>query len=84
VNVTAPTSGPVAAGATASPSSISSGQSSVITWTTQNAKSASLNGTAVPLNGSITVTPTSTTTYRITATGADGSTDWGSATVTVK
>jgi hypothetical protein len=84
VNVTAATSGPVAAGVSASPTSISRGQSSVITWTTKNAVSANLNGTSVPLNGSVTVTPTSTTTYRITATGANGTTDWGSATVTVK
>jgi len=83
VNVTAAASGPVAAGASASPSSISRGQSSVISWTTRNATSATLNGTSVPLNGSLTVSPTSTTTYRITATGANGTTDWGSATVTV-
>lgn len=83
VNVTAASTGPVAAGAIASPTSISKGQSSVITWTTNNATSATLNGTAVPLNGSLTVSPTSTTTYRITATGANGTTDWGSATVTV-
>ena len=84
VTVTAPPTGPVAAGVSASPSSITSGQSSVITWTTKNAVSATLNGTSVPLNGSITVTPTSTTTYRITATGSTGTTDWGSATVRVK
>jgi hypothetical protein len=43
-----------------------------------------LNGTSVPLNGSVSVTPTSTTTYKITATGANGTTDWGSATVSVQ
>jgi hypothetical protein len=84
VNVTAAASGPVAAGASASPTSIKRGQSSVITWTTRNATSANLNGTSVALNGSATVTPTATTTYRITATGANGKTDWGSATVTVQ
>ena len=84
VNVTAAPTGPVAAGASASPTSISRGQSSVITWTTKNAASATLNGTSVALNGSLTVTPTSTTTYRITATGANGTTDWGSTTVTVR
>lgn len=84
VNVSAAPSGPVAAGASASPTSISRGQSSVITWTTKNAVKATLNGTSVPLNGSVTVTPTSTTTYRITATGANGTTDWGSATVSVQ
>jgi hypothetical protein len=43
-----------------------------------------LNGTSVPLNGFVTVTPTSTATYRIAATGATGTTDWGAATVTVQ
>lgn len=84
VNVTAAPSGPVAAGASASPTTIKRGQSSVITWTTKNAASATLNGTSVPLNGSVTVTPTSTTTYRITATSSTGATDWGSATVSVQ
>ncbi len=84
VTVTAAPTGPVAAGASASPSSITRGQSSVITWTTRNAVSVSLNGTSVPLNGAITVTPASTTTYRIIATSSTGTTDWGSATVTVK
>jgi hypothetical protein len=83
VNVTAAPTGPVGAGASASPTSISRGQSSVITWTTKNAVSATLNGTSVPLSGSMTVTPTSTTTYKISATSATGTTDWGSATVTV-
>jgi len=85
VTVTAPQpTGPVAAGAIASPSSITRGSSSVITWTTRNAVKATLNGTSVPLNGSLTVTPSTTTVYRIVATGANGTTDWGSATVTVK
>jgi hypothetical protein len=83
VNVTAAPTGPVGAGASASPTSISRGQSSVITWTTKNAVSANLNGTSVPLSGSMTVSPTSTTTYKISATSATGTTDWGSATVTV-
>jgi hypothetical protein len=75
--------GPVAAGASASPLSIVSGQPSVIAWTTKNAVSATLNGARVALNGSLTVTPTATTTYKIIATGSTGTTDWGSATVTV-
>lgn len=80
VNVTV---GPVAAGISASPATITRGQSSVLTWTTKNAVSATLNGTSVALNGSMTVAPTSTTTYRITATSATGTVDWGSVTVTV-
>ena len=80
----ATTSGPVAAGASASPTSIASGQTSVISWHTTNAVSATLNGAAVALNGSVSVRPTATTVYKIVATDANGKTDWGSATVTVK
>ena len=75
--------GTVAAGASASPKTITRGQSSVISWNTINAVSATLNGQPVPLHGSMTVSPTQTTTYRIVGTGATGATDWGSATVTV-
>jgi hypothetical protein len=78
-----PSGGVVAAGASASPTSITKGQSSVITWTTRNAVSATLNGAPVPLNGSITVQPGATTTYKVVATSSTGATDWGSATVTV-
>jgi hypothetical protein len=72
-----------AAGVSASTSSIAPGQSSVITWTTKNAVSATLNGTSVPLTGSITVQPTVTTTYKVVAKSVTGATDWGSATVSV-
>jgi hypothetical protein len=83
VAVGAATSGTVAAGVMASPTSITSGQSSVITWDTRNAVSATLNGQPVALNGSITVQPTATSQYKIVGTGSNGSTDWGSVTVTV-
>ena len=72
-----------AAGVSASVSSIKWGQSSVITWTTKNAVSAMLNGTSVPLNGSLTVRPAMTTTYKVVAKSATGRIDWGSATVWV-
>src|SRR5260370_27725227 len=78
-----PSGGAVAAGASASATSITRGQSSVITWTTRNAVSATLNGAPVALNGSLTVFPTVTTTYKIVATRSTGHTDWGSSTVTV-
>ena len=78
------TTGPVAAGISASARSIIKGQSSILTWTTKNAVSANLNGTAVALNGSLTVYPTSTTTYRITAINSSGATDWGQVPITVK
>jgi hypothetical protein len=83
VTVTTAPTGRVAAGASASPTAIVSGQSAFITWTTKNAVSATLNGTAVALNGSLAVRPTMTTTYKIVATGSNGTTDWGSATVRV-
>jgi hypothetical protein len=83
VPVSGTATGVVAAGVSASPTSIVSGQSSVITWTTKNAVSATLNGTPVALNGSLAVKPTTTTTYKVVATSATGTTDWGSATVTV-
>jgi hypothetical protein len=83
--LTQPASGDVApaAGVTASAPSIRVGQASIITWTTKNAVSATLNGTSVPLTGSIAVYPTVKTTYKVVATGATGRTDWGSATVSV-
>jgi hypothetical protein len=80
---TSSTGGPVAAGMSASATSITSGQSVTLTWNTINAVQATLNGTVVALNGSITVTPTATTTYKIVGTSATGTTDWGSVTVTV-
>ena len=79
-----PPTGTVAAGIGASATSITNGQSSVLTWGTRNAVKATLNGTAVALNGSITVNPTATTTYKIVGTSSTGATDWGSVTVTVR
>src|SRR5260370_629006 len=71
------------AGIAANPTSIASGGSSTLTWTSTNAVSGNLNGTPVPVNGSQVVSPTATTTYRFTATSASGATDWGQVTVTV-
>jgi len=76
-------SGAPAAGLSANPTSIVAGNSSTLTWTTKNALSADLNGTTVALNGSQVVSPTTTTTYRLTAHGANGATDWGQVTITV-
>jgi hypothetical protein len=45
---------------------------------------AALNGTAVALNGSMTVNPIATSSYKIVGTGSTGATDWGSVTVTVR
>jgi hypothetical protein len=81
--VTVASGGPPAAGITANPTTIAAGGSSTLTWITKNAVSADLNGTNVALNGSQVVSPKATTTYRITAHAANGSTDWGQVTVTV-
>ncbi|MDD4051825.1 MAG: hypothetical protein PHR28_08010 [candidate division Zixibacteria bacterium] len=67
-----------------SPDSILAGQSSILSWTTANATSASINqgiGT-VALNGSRTVAPAATTTYTITVKGGGG-TVTAAVTVTV-
>ena len=66
---------------TASPTLVSSGQSSTLTWTSTNATSCTGTGfTASGTSGSVTVNPTSTTNYSISCTGTGGT---GSATATV-
>jgi hypothetical protein len=69
--------GPVPPTATlsASPASISAGQSATLTWSTTNATTVSINqgiGT-VALSGTRSVAPAATTTYTLTATNANGS-----------
>lgn len=58
-----------------SPSAIIAGQSTTLSWSTTNATAASIdNGVgSVPATGSVTVAPTQTTVYTLTATGAGGS-----------
>lgn len=73
---------PVTATLSANPASIQSGQSSTLTWSTQNATDIKLDGNTVDASGSQTVSPRQTTTYHLTATGAGGSQD-ATATVTV-
>jgi len=65
---------------TASPTSITAGQSSILAWTSTGATSCSGIGTAT--TGTITVSPTATTAYVITCTGTGGSATQ-TATVTV-
>jgi hypothetical protein len=69
---------------TAAPAFIGSGQSSILTWSTTNATSVSIdNGIgSKPTSGSTGVSPSSTTTYTLTATGPGG-TSTASAIVTV-
>jgi len=58
------------------------GQSSMLSWSTSNAASVTLDGAAVAANGSRTVTPGSTATYSLVATNVTGSVT-STATVTV-
>jgi outer membrane protein OmpA-like peptidoglycan-associated protein len=69
----------------ASPSTIGLGASSTLSWSTSHATSVSISpgiGT-VSANGSTTVSPAMTTSYTLSATGADGNTVTAVATVTV-
>jgi hypothetical protein len=71
---------------TANPSGIAPGGSSTLTWGTANTSSASISGvgTVSPVSsGSVTVSPSETTTYTLTMYGALGSTETFSTTVTV-
>jgi len=68
---------------TANPNNIQQGESTTLTWQTTNATDVSLEGIgAVPANGSQQVTPSQSTTYRLTARGAGG-TQEATARVTV-
>jgi len=68
---------------TATPASITSGQSTVLSWTVSNASGISIDHGVVindPQVTSVSVSPATTTTYTLTATGPGGS---AMATVTV-
>jgi hypothetical protein len=67
---------------TASPHTIAEGESSTLSWTVLNATSVSIDHSIGnrPTSGSSAVSPTATTTYRLTAAGPGGS---SSAQVTV-
>jgi len=73
VTVTAPPPPMPTAMLSANPTSIQSGQSATLSWTTSNAASVTLNGAGVAANGSQMVSPASTTTYSLVATNATGS-----------
>jgi PKD repeat protein len=78
-----PASEPPAVTFTATPATITAGQSSTLAWTVTNATSATIDGgvgtVALP-SGTRVVGPTTTTTYTLTATGPGGS---STRTVTV-
>ena len=67
---------------TANPNTIQQGQSTSLTWETQNATDVTLDGNKVDANGSQTVSPTDSTTYHLLAKGAGGSQE-STARVTV-
>ncbi|MBZ5581967.1 MAG: hypothetical protein LAQ30_07125, partial [Acidobacteriia bacterium] len=69
----------------ANPAAIQAGQATTLSWQISNATSASISpnvGTVDPRTGSVSVTPAQTTTYTLTATGANGNTT-AQVTVTV-
>ena len=59
----------------ATPSTITAGQKSTLSWSVSGATQISLdNGLGVQVGNSVDVTPAATTTYRLTATGSGGTT----------
>lgn len=73
--VVEPSPAPVCEYFTATPSTIDQGNTSTLAWKTKNATSVSINQGvgSVALTGSEGVTPSSTRTYTLTATGPGGS-----------
>ncbi len=70
----------------ANPTSIKVGQSSTLTFSSMNAVKLSIDNNAPainPPNGTVSVSPTATTVYTITATDAGGLTTTATATVNV-
>ena len=64
---------PPTASITASPNPIQKGQSTTLTWQTTNAADISIAGIGtVPASGSQQVAPTTSTSYKLTATGPGG------------
>jgi len=73
---------PVTATLSASPTSIERGQTSTLTWSTENADNVTLQGTKVDPSGTQSVSPTQSTDYHLVATGPGGTQD-ATARVTV-
>ncbi len=73
----APKPAPTIRSFTVAPSSITAGQSATLSWAVENADSVSISGGvgAVQPTGSANVSPASTTTYRLTASGPGGTTE---------
>jgi OmpA family len=84
VTVTSSTVGPQIVRFQASPLTITAGQSSTLSWASNGGAKASISSVGtVPLNGSVTVSPTTTTTYTLTVTAANGQSVTAPVTVTV-
>jgi len=59
----------------ASPGTVTSGTSTMLSWNAKNASSVNISGLgSFPASGSVKVTPTATTTYTATAAGPGGTT----------
>jgi len=67
------------------PTNIISGESSMLSWTTEGASTVTISGVSgtLALSGSTSVSPTQTTTYTLTATSSDGRSVSASVVVTV-
>lgn len=73
---------PVTATLSASPTSVERGQSTTLSWNTENADDVTLDGNKVDANGSQSASPAQSTTYRLIAKGPGG-TQEATARVTV-
>lgn len=74
VEAPAPKPAPTIRSFTVEPGSITAGQSATLAWAVENAESVSISNLgSVQATGNRSVSPTSTTTYRLTATGPGGS-----------
>lgn len=74
---------PVINSLTASPSSIDQGETTTISWNTTNASTVTFKGNSVALDGSLTFSPSSNTTYTITASNSLGDSVSRSVSVSV-
>ena len=72
---------PVINSFSAAPSSMTAGNTAVLTWSTTNATGARINGADVAVNGSQAVNPSSTTTYLLEATNGSNSTSFSTMVV---
>ena len=68
---------------TATPNALAAGQAATLQWSVTNATQLTLNGEAVALSGTRTVSPAQTTTYVLHIVFADGTTKDLSATIAV-